>query len=503
MPLHQNIEPNTLTVDGRLLAPAELSSISEIEAFIESITEEARELLSRKTDSTTQLTTLYDQLATAENPYSLIDKIIVPQKPESLSAWQARVLNGLSHFIGQLKSQRSKDFVTELRETLSTISLAGQGEELYEAYLHALNTTWALYEEDAPDTILSSELREKIDKAERSSAIIDEQERDLQNKIANYKTEKNADFDLDEQYNLVKISKRSNNLTYSVIYVKNTDEEKNTAFALYRGDSARVLGEGGFGKVKLCQNIQTGDWMAIKIQSHVMKEPSQLENSVLANLQHFAGEATRDKKYYTIQTLLPGIDLQKYIDQKSNVTLADRLDIAQKASLLLKEFHTHYLHRDIKPGNFIWDEQTKTLNLCDFGMACTLVSQQDSVQDFSGSGTFLAPEIDDTIHRGKVSYSTKSDIYALGQTYRELFHNINNTPEKISMLIEHMTKAEPNERAKIDEIIDNLNEITLALTAANPQLPTAALNYKDTYMALIKSSVEEDELPTHCHSVQK
>ena len=102
MALHQNIDPESLTTDGRLLAPVEVDRVLEIETFIKSITENASDLLSLKNANMEQLTELYSQQSVAANPYSFIDKLILPQHPESLSAWRIRVLDGLSDFINHL-----------------------------------------------------------------------------------------------------------------------------------------------------------------------------------------------------------------------------------------------------------------------------------------------------------------------------------------------------------------------------------------------------------------
>ena len=104
----------------------------------------------------------------------------------------------------------------------------------------------------------------------------------------------------------------------------------------------------------------------------------------------------------------------------------------------------------------MWDADTKELYLCDFGMACTPDSQ-GAFKDLSGSGTYLAPEIDDTLNKGQVSYTKKSDIYALGKTLAEVFEGV-AVPSEISTMLESMTATEPNVREdNMSILLDTVN----------------------------------------------
>ena len=138
--------------------------------------------------------------------------------------------------------------------------------------------------------------------------------------------------------------------------------------------------------------------------------------------------------------------------------MGSRLEIAIQAAALVKAFHKDYLHRDIKSENFVWDPENRKLTVCDFGMARKLDAGEEGIADLSGSGTILAPEIDDALHPGMVFYTTKSDIYALGKVLAELFEGVEDVPHEVWDLIARMTKADPDER------IDNAGEIEAALT---------------------------------------
>jgi len=451
MSLHPKIDPKSLTKTGRLLTHSESEFILQSESFVGSIQEQVQELQQYQQ----ALDNVQELLSIANQPDQYIDQMLVPKQDESADSYRARVLHGLSELLTIIKSNDTKEFVKAVHEAFLLIP---KSEELREAYQDCLYQIWSRYEDDGQDIILRGELATQLNTLYDQ---ISHQEDHLKQQIDAFKAQHHVDFELDDNYQLTKISKRSNFLNYSIIYVNNKNDKIPTAFALYRGDDARILGKGGFGKVKLCQNIHTGEWMAAKIQESIMKQPSQAENETLSSFNRFAGESSRQKKYYTIQTLLPGIDLQKYIDQNKHDDVSLRLNIAKKAAELVNEFHCTYLHRDLKPENFIWDDETQELFLCDFGMAAKLGENQDSVNDLSGSGTetYIAPEVN-AVH-GHVNYTKKSDIYSLGKVFEALFKDIALIPNELNDLINEMTTPDPiNRLEKTESILASLQKIS-------------------------------------------
>ncbi len=238
------------------------------------------------------------------------------------------------------------------------------------------------------------------------------------NNIDKYQSINKLKLDFDEDYNLTKISKKSEAIPFSVLYLKNGPNGDDVPYALYKGKD-KILGIGGFGSVKLCQNLETGGWHAIKIQEAIMKQPSKTENEVLTFFNRFNGEASREGKYYSVQTLLEGKNLFQHLDA-NQVNLEEKLEIAKQAISLIDSLHSTHLHRDIKPENFIWDPELKELHLSDFGLTCD-ISNNGNYVDISGSGTsgYLAPEIDK--ESGHATYTKMTDIYALGRTLEDLF----------------------------------------------------------------------------------
>ncbi|MCF0234664.1 MAG: serine/threonine protein kinase [Thermoguttaceae bacterium] len=91
------------------------------------------------------------------------------------------------------------------------------------------------------------------------------------------------------------------------------------------------------------------------------------------------------------------------------------------------------LHRDIKPGNMIVDDEG-FLHITDFGLAKTMDDNSDLTRagDFAGTWRYAAPEA----FAGDGKTTEKSDIYSLGLTlcelltFRQVFANANLTERR-------------------------------------------------------------------------
>lgn len=476
MPLHPNINADDLTEDGFLLDEGAKAKVAHIEEFVATLRVEIQPLLSSLQDKEEVLTELDTRLTAAYNPYDYLEsKLFPPSEEETAAQYRARARAICTEFKQKLKSTGAKNFLDEAIKMIGRVSPREEDKyELSETCYEQLASLWEVHVEDAIDELLAQQLEEQTTLVRHEVAQLQEKLDQYKQQIAAFKAEHGYEFDLDEAYHLKKISKRSEGIAHSILYMAAGQDEKPVAFVLYHGSQGRALGEGAFGRVKLCQNLKTGEWRAVKVQQSIMRTPSQGENKVLAKFSRFFGEALRDRKYYSVQSLLKGEDLEKYLLKEEPADLSMRLTIAKKAIACVQAFHQHFLHRDIKPANFMWDEKAQTLYLCDFGMACPLENGADSVEDLSGSGSYLAPEIDSEYHRGKVLYSKKSDIYALGHVLGALFDGVKDTPPAIEEIIDEMTQHEVNARnddlVSAIEKIDELLAITQDHETVNPCL---------------------------------
>jgi hypothetical protein len=454
MRLHFKIDSNKLSDNGLLLDGNALITISSIESFVKSLAEDSDALLQDKA----YLHAINEKLFFVNDPYQAIDSILIPKEDENETVYQHRVLQQLAEWESQFNSPDTIDFILTLK---SKFSLAEKHN--YETYSNYLNEVWEQYETDAQDLNLARKLEESREKIEGE---IELKKSYLKSAIDKFQNENKVLIDLDDKYQLVKISKKSQNLPFSILYINQGNETK--PVALYPGKDGQILGEGGFGRVKLGQNILTGEWVAVKIQSQFMQSLSQNENQILSDFKRFKGEARRESKYYSAQTLIYGSNLYEYLQQNPDTPFEKRLLIAEKAAHLVDVFHDNYLHRDLKPENFIWDDEENELYLCDFGMSLRLDANQKSISGLSGSGTYLAPEIDES-HKGNVYYTKKSDMYALGKVFNSFFEETTPLPEDLENLIKNMTAHNPKDRMdSAKEVCDILREINDKTTNFRP-----------------------------------
>ena len=170
---------------------------------------------------------------------------------------------------------------------------------------------------------------------------------------------------------------------------------------------------------------------------------------------------------YLVMELLPGGTVADLIDRGSQPL--DRVaDIgAQVASALLPVHAAGIVHRDIKPGNLLFDGQGR-VRLADFGIA-RLVGDTVRVTatgTMIGTVTYVAPE---QASGGEVG--TAADIYALGLVLLELITGtpaFNGTPTEAAMARLTHDPAVP------DDLPDPLGRLLSAMTARDPGARPAA-----------------------------
>jgi serine/threonine protein kinase len=210
-------------------------------------------------------------------------------------------------------------------------------------------------------------------------------------------------------------------------------------YAMARHD---YLGEGQFGKVKVCQN-KDGQNFAVKIEGRGKRAEDNAEKKIMRLIKYLRGEQERDlgeerefkgnlttKKLYTVTKLREGKELmdelyfdKEGVNRKNTLTYTQKLIIGQKACKCIEELHElRVLHRDIKPENFISNIAGNMIvvGAIDFGFSDIMPQGQDFIKDDApmGSPMFMAPEIKNKKNPPFI-YSTASDVYALGKMFEE------------------------------------------------------------------------------------
>jgi hypothetical protein len=445
-----------------LLNSDERVRVRVIEAEMKPFKDEAAPLVQAKINAQAEQIKLYNLSDIAGAPQEYLDKILSESGGASTpEAYQTRVLTALEQLESELQDvpQAYLEFVQAFKKTIKTQSLPADVDDMYGAYYELLDETFGDYSATIPDYDWQDKLQGAL---EAQNTIVDESTKVLDAikvRAEACSKENHLGCEVDANLDLIKISrKRTEGLRYSVLYVKGDDKQLSpTAYAMFGGKDGQLVGKGGFGRVKRCQNLETGTWRAIKIEDNRERDQKSFENRVLDKLERYYGETLRGDKYYAMQSLLPGEDLDKHLKAGIDANVASRLEIAKQAAELIKAFHQEFLHRDIKPKNFVWDEKEKALTLCDFGASSPLGEKK--IEAFGSEG-YIAPELLDPSPEGEDVFCTKkSDMYALGKTFEEIFKDVKEVPEGVEALIQHMIEPDPDKRTgDMDEVIATLNE---------------------------------------------
>jgi serine/threonine-protein kinase len=189
------------------------------------------------------------------------------------------------------------------------------------------------------------------------------------------------------------------------------------------------LGEGGMGIVYLARDLQlAGRLIAIKMMrsgrfaSRAERQQFYFEAEAVAALKHdnivtiyAAGEHDGQPflclEYLEHGSLAEGLKEHRYTPEEAARLVADVARAVQHA-------HDHgVLHRDLKPGNILFDAKEQP-HVTDFGLARWLGDDQSLAPTGTVLGTpwYMAPEQ----ARGEKFLTTRADVYALGAILYEL-----------------------------------------------------------------------------------
>ncbi|XP_012603576.1 casein kinase I [Microcebus murinus] len=141
----------------------------------------------------------------------------------------------------------------------------------------------------------------------------------------------------------------------------------------------RKIGSGSFGEVYLAINLTNGDEVAVKLESQKAKHPQLLYESKLYTILeggvgiphvHWYGQE-KDSNVLVMDLLGPSLeDLFNFCSRR--FTMKTVLMLADQMISRVEYVHTkNFLHRDIKPDNFLMGigRHCNKLFLIDFGLA--------------------------------------------------------------------------------------------------------------------------------------
>ncbi|KAH1196821.1 Cysteine-rich receptor-like protein kinase 2 [Glycine max] len=200
------------------------------------------------------------------------------------------------------------------------------------------------------------------------------------------------------------------------------------------------LGEGGFGAVYK-GTLKNGKVVAVKKlvlgKSSKMEDDFEGEVKLISNVHHrnlvrLLGCCSKGQERILVYEYMANSSLDKFLfgDKKGSLNWKQRYDIilgtARGLAYLHEEFHVSIIHRDIKTGNILLDDDLQP-KIADFGLARLLPRDRSHLSTkFAGTLGYTAPE-----YAMQGQLSEKADTYSYGIVVLEIISGQKSTNVKI------------------------------------------------------------------------
>ncbi|MCU0701214.1 MAG: protein kinase [Myxococcaceae bacterium] len=187
----------------------------------------------------------------------------------------------------------------------------------------------------------------------------------------------------------------------------------------------RRLGQGGMGTVFLAEDLTVGREVALKFLDATLAQQQEYrsrfvrEARVMAHVEHpnlvslYGVEQDGDAPFLVMR-FVRGAPLSKVM-ARGALSMDEALPVVAQLVAGLKALHARgFVHRDLKPGNVMLDDEGR-VTLLDFGLTRGSESTLTRPGVALGSPHFMAPE---QVMGGAVD--ARTDVYALGLITSEL-----------------------------------------------------------------------------------
>ena len=250
------------------------------------------------------------------------------------------------------------------------------------------------------------------------------------------------------------------------------------------------IGGGGHGKVYRAFDTVLARLVAVKLMRQELEhDPEALasfyrEARACAALNHtniihiYSFDEFEGQRYLVMELADRG-SLDSRIDKQLRLPELEVLDIGYKmCSALDMTLKHNLLHRDIKPGNILFNADGEP-KLVDFGLARSPDAEPESAAVTEGTPYYVAPE---KIKRERETFL--SDMYSLGCT---LYHALTGhvpfeAPSVEELVAAHVTTAVTPPNQVLPEITQPTSDALVKVLAKNPG--DRYLSYDEFRMAL-------------------
>jgi serine/threonine protein kinase len=187
-----------------------------------------------------------------------------------------------------------------------------------------------------------------------------------------------------------------------------------------------LIGRGGMGEVYRADDLKLGQPVALKFLPKALADDSVRRERLFAevriarqvshpNICRVYDISELEGRHFLTMEYIDGEDLASLLKRIGSLHGAKALDVARQLCAGLAAAHDKgVLHRDLKPANVMIDGRGH-VRITDFGLAVT-AGENVPEGDVSGTPPYMAPEQ----FAGKGA-SVRSDIYAMGLVFYELF----------------------------------------------------------------------------------
>jgi serine/threonine protein kinase len=188
-----------------------------------------------------------------------------------------------------------------------------------------------------------------------------------------------------------------------------------------------IIGAGGMGTVYRAMDLMLERLVAVKLMKRELAEDQTALNNFIreartcarlshTNIVHLYTFDQYDERYYIAMELADQGSMDQRIEKEGRLPELLILDIGIKVASALDTAHKHgLLHRDIKPGNILFNADGEP-KLIDFGLAGDAELDPSRESTIWGTVRYVAPE---KVKREGETFL--SDMYSLGAT---LYHGL-------------------------------------------------------------------------------